>query len=158
MADQDTYSVTIRFPGDFEYIPAVRKFVSDILQTSNLDQKFAFRSEIIVDEVCANAVNFGCTKPDAHVELTVALTGDRVEFHIRDEGGRQRDVERLRAAVNEKSRIPLEAAQNEAATEGLGLEIVRMLSEKVDLEIDENNLTSLHVVRRREDRENDLDR
>jgi hypothetical protein len=35
--------------------------------------------------------------------------------------------------------------------ERLGLEIVKMLAEKLDFEIDENNLTSVRVVRRRED-------
>lgn len=157
MADQDTYSVTVRFPGDWEYIPAIRKFVSEVLLASNLNQKFAFRSEIIVDEVCGNAVSYGCMTPDAHVELRITVTGDRVEFHVKDEGGDRKDLERLRSAVSEERRPKLEAGTSGASAGGLGLEIVRMLSEQVDLEIDDDNLTSVRVVRRREELEKSRD-
>jgi anti-sigma regulatory factor (Ser/Thr protein kinase) len=157
MADNDSYSVTITFPGDLEYIPAVRKFVSETLQVSDLDQKFAFRSEIIVDEICGNAVSYGCVKPDAQVELTIKVMEDRVEFRIEDEGGCRENVERLRTAVNEQRRLRESGPQVEAVTAGLGLEIVRMLSEEIDLEVDDSNLTSIRVVRRREELQSSRD-
>jgi hypothetical protein len=34
---------------------------------------------------------------------------------------------------------------------GMGLEIVKLLSETIELNVDENNLTSIRVIRKRED-------
>ena len=69
MAEKRDCSVRVKFPGDLEYIPAVRKFVSEILQVCRFDQKFAFRSEIIIDEICNNAVTYGCTSQNASVTV-----------------------------------------------------------------------------------------
>jgi|LFRM01.1.fsa_nt_gb anti-sigma regulatory factor (Ser/Thr protein kinase) len=140
------FNVVLRFPGDLEYIPAVRKFVSELLQVSGFSQKFAYRSEIIVDEICNNAVTYGCDREDSEVELICSLLQDRIEFTIKDQGGEKIHVEKLQAALK-----TADVTNAEELKRGLGLEIVRMLSESLDVLIDKNNLTSVHVVRKRED-------
>ncbi len=140
------YNVELRFPGDLEYIPAIRKFVSELLQVSGFSQKFAYRSEIIVDEICNNAVSYGCTGENPEIELICSLFSDRIEFTIKDQGGDIINVEKLHAALK-----TADLNKVEEINRGLGLEIVRMLSESLDVAIDKNNLTSVHVVRRRED-------
>lgn len=142
------YKVVISFPGDLEYIPSVRKFVSELLVVSHFSNKFAYRSEIIVDEICNNAVNYGCRNEDAHIELECEIFEDRIEFTIKDQGGSRENLQRLKSALKNEN-----AAVDETSDKGLGLEIVRMLTEKMDLVIDDNNLTSMHVVRKREDLE-----
>ena len=143
---QFPYTVNISFPGDLEYIPAVRKFIAELLQVSGFDSKFAYRSEIIVDEICNNAVTYGCRGDNAVIELGNTIFDDRIEFTIQDQGGSKENVRRLKQAV--KSTVGDEETAQEG---GLGLEIVRMLSERLDVVIDEKNLTSVHVVRKRED-------
>lgn len=148
---QFPYTIDIRFPGDLEYIPAVRKFIAELLQVSNFSPKFAYRSEIIVDEICNNAVVYGCKSENAEIVLSNTISKDRIEFNIQDEGGTQDNLKRLKKAVNET------ANNNENdPKEGLGLEIVRMLSERLDVLIDKDNLTSVHIVRKREDERDDL--
>ena len=143
----DRYSVRLRFPGDIDYIPAVRKFVAEMLGAAKFSAKFAYRSEIIVDEVCHNAVTFGCQSPNAEIELAFRIHHDRVELEVKDPGkGKDTDRRRLKLAV-ERGASPDAMRPKEQ----LGLEIVKMLAEKLDFEIDENNLTSVRVVRRRED-------
>jgi anti-sigma regulatory factor (Ser/Thr protein kinase) len=143
------YHIKLCFPGNLEYIPAVRKFISELLQISNFSPKFAYRSEIIVDELCNNAVNFGCRTEDARVELECTFFNDRIEFTIKDQGGLKEHVEKLRLSLNNPAFATESAAM--LPHQGMGLEIVRMLSEKLDVKIDSENLTSVHVVRRRED-------
>jgi anti-sigma regulatory factor (Ser/Thr protein kinase) len=135
------------------YIPAIRKFVAELLAVSNFDSKFAYRSEIIVDEICNNAVTFGCRTGDAEVELVNKVFDDRIEFTIQDQGGSKDNVRRLKNAVKTNHAGKKEQVHHH---QGLGLEIVRMLSERLDVVIDEKNLTSVHVVRRREDERDDL--
>lgn len=142
---QFPYTVNIRFPGDLEYIPAVRKFIAELLQVSNFSSKFAYRSEIIVDEICNNAVSYGCQREAAEIELVNELYDDRIEFTIKDQGGSQNHVGRLQSSINSSV-----VAKENNTQQGLGLEIVRMLSESLNVVIDEQNLTSVHVVRKRE--------
>ncbi|MFP4015131.1 MAG: ATP-binding protein [Chitinispirillaceae bacterium] len=138
------YQVKVKLPSDLEYIPSIRKFVSEVLQVSGFSSKFAFRSEIIVDEICNNAINYGNeNKGDSEVELICEIHEERIELLVKDEGGNSVHTERLKQAVKSN-----EGTENENQ---LGLEIVKMLSEKIDLKIDEkNNVTSIHVIRKRE--------
>lgn len=137
------YKIKVKLPSDLEYIPSIRKFVSEVLQVSGFSSKFAFRSEIIVDEICNNAINYGNeSRSDSEVELVCEIHEDRIELLVKDQGGNSVHTDRLKQAVNSK-----ETAEKE---DQLGLEIVRMLSEKIDLKVDENNVTSIHVVRKRE--------
>lgn len=140
---QFPYKVEISFPGDIEYIPAVRKFVSEVLQVSQFSPKFAYRSEIIVDEICNNAVTYGCRTDDAKIELVCDIFEDGIEFTIKDPGGDHQHIDKLKNALNATSEQNLD--------KGLGLEIVRMLSESMNVVIDEQNLTSIKIVRKRED-------
>jgi anti-sigma regulatory factor (Ser/Thr protein kinase) len=136
------YKVELSFPGDIEYIPAIRKFISEILLVSHFSPKFAYRSEIIVDEICNNAVNYGCKTEDARIDLICNIYEDGIDFTVKDPGGDNFHVERLKNALSVES--------DKKSDKGLGLEIVRMLSESLNVVIDEQNLTSVRVVRKRE--------
>jgi anti-sigma regulatory factor (Ser/Thr protein kinase) len=145
------YTFQVKFPGDIEYIPTIRKFVSEVLLANNFTPKFAYRSEIIIDEICNNAVSFGCLSVDAAVELTCEVHEKHIELMIKDEGGRKEDIKRLKLAVNKEAKGPFVEVGNQASRkESLGLEIVRMLSENVSVDVDKNNLTSIKVVKARE--------
>ena len=146
------YIFQVKFPGDIEYIPTIRKFVSEVLLANNFTPKFTYRSEIIIDEICNNAVSFGCLSVDAGVELTCEVYEKHIELMIKDEGGRTEDIKRLKLAVSKEAKGPfMEVGGQGSKKENLGLEIVRMLSENVSVDIDKNNLTSIKVVKARED-------
>jgi serine/threonine-protein kinase RsbW len=143
------YAVSVRLPGDLEIIPSIRKFVSEVLQVSGFSAKFAFRTEIIVDAICNNAITHGSVGgADSDVELSCIVHGDRFEVVVKDSGGSSADIEKLKEAVR-RTRLGLPFPDYEAG--GMGLEIVKLLSETIDITVDENNVTSIHVVRKRED-------
>jgi len=143
------YTIKVKLPGDLEIIPSIRKFVSEVLQMSGFSAKFAFRSEIIVDAICNNAITHGSAgNADSEVELSCIVYGDRMEVVVKDSGGSPADIERLKDAVR-RNRFGLSLPDYESG--GMGLEIVKLLSETIDLEVGENNVTSIHVVRKRED-------
>jgi|SRR5512133_1183701 anti-sigma regulatory factor (Ser/Thr protein kinase) len=138
------YKIALSFPGDLEYIPSIRKFVSEVLQVSNFSTKFAYRSEIIVDEISNNAVNYGCRDENASVNLECLIHEDHIEFDIRDQGGSKEHIDRLHSAIKDEP-------EDTTTEKGLGIEIVRMLSESMDINIDDQNLTSVHIIRKREE-------
>ncbi|MBD3322411.1 MAG: hypothetical protein GF350_15020 [Chitinivibrionales bacterium] len=146
---KDEHKIKLKFPGDSDYIPAVRKFIAEMLQSCNFSPKFAYRSEIIVDEVCNNAVMYGCKSSESTIELHFNIFSNRTEFIIKDPGGEHDDIERLRKVVEKRGEET--ALKQQSKKDKLGLEIVRMLSEEVDFQIDENNLTTVRVVRKKDD-------
>jgi anti-sigma regulatory factor (Ser/Thr protein kinase) len=140
----------VKFPSNADYIPPLRKFVSEVLHVQRFNPKFSFRSEVIVDEICYNAVMYGSHSMDAAVDLICHVFPDRVEFQINDEGGSHEHMERLKRVI-EKSDEDEKEASHLKSNKGLGLEIVRMLSAKVNLKIKKDNVTSIQVIKNRED-------
>ena len=149
MDDKNPYEIKMRFPSDLDYIPPVRKFVAEVLQGNHFSQRFAYRSEVIVDEICHNAITHGSRSMDATVQILCRIFSDRFEFQANDEGGRKEDLERLRLAVKKADALKTDLDKKEIR--GLGLEIVRLLSEEVNFEIGKDNMTTVRVVRKRED-------
>jgi anti-sigma regulatory factor (Ser/Thr protein kinase) len=140
MSQEAPYFLAVSFPGELEYIPLVRKMISEVLRVLKFSDKFTFRSEFIIDELCNNAVIYGSGTGRSQVEIQCNAFGDRVEFTVKDRGGSSENIKRLRQAIAEG---PME--------KGGGLDLVRMLAEKVECTIDERNVTQVHVVRKRED-------
>ena len=152
MVENRPHRIALNFPGDLEYIAAVRKLVSEMLVVNGFSQKFAYRSEVIVDETCTNAVRYGCQTAGAEVAFECLIWPDRVEMNVKDPGGNKGDVARLRETIDAATASPTKLAEAaNGGRGGLGLEIVRMLSKSVEVSIDENNLTSIRVVRLREE-------
>jgi len=151
MEENTSYNVRISFPGSFEYIAPIRKFISEMLLVNNYNPKFAYRSEVIVDEICSNAISYGCKSIDAQIELDCLIASDRFEVQVKDQGGSREDIERLRQTVSNYREYQEKRAEavKDIPKECLGLEIIKMLSEEIDLQVDENNITTLRVVRRK---------
>jgi len=145
------YVITVKLPSDLEIIPSIRKFVSEVLQVSGFSAKFAFRAEIIVDAICNNAICYGSGgDTDSEVEVDCQVHSDRMEVVVKDRGGSASHIRRLQEAVqgDRSGGLPF---TGDAEASGMGLEIVKLLSESIEFNVDENNLTSVHVVRKRED-------
>jgi anti-sigma regulatory factor (Ser/Thr protein kinase) len=142
------YVITVKIPSDLEIIPSIRKFVSEVLQVSGFSAKFAFRSEIIVDAICNNAICYGSgCDTESEVEVDCEIHSDRMEVVVKDRGGSASHIKRLQDTVQgNRAELPLTGESL-----GMGLEIVKLLSETIEFSVDENNLTSVHVVRKRED-------
>lgn len=136
--------ISVSFPGELEYIPLVRKLVSDVLAVMNFSPKFAFRSELIVDELCNNAVCYGASVERSAIELTCEVVGDKVEFTVKDPGGSRENINKLKAAISAELPAKLANANH-------GMELVRMLAENINCTVDGKNVASIHVVRKRED-------
>lgn len=141
-------TLTFSFPGDVGIIPTVRKFVADVLVAHNFSSRYIYRSEIVIDEVCHNAIMHGCHKVDAEIVLIMHINEAGVEFFVQDEGGRTTDLQRLKKAIDKPKTIAAKSVDGK-----IGLEIVKMFSEEFDFHVGDDNLTSVRIMRKREDSE-----
>jgi anti-sigma regulatory factor (Ser/Thr protein kinase) len=68
-------SVSISIPADTRLIPSVRVFAYEFMNQVGALEKDARRTEFIVGELCANAIEYG-KKPAAKVHLTLTAIGE----------------------------------------------------------------------------------
>jgi anti-sigma regulatory factor (Ser/Thr protein kinase) len=132
------------FPASIDYIPAMREFVAGVLLSYDYNDKFAYRSEIIVDELCCNAVKFGSLREVSRIELILKISEAHVSLSVLDEGGGQEDISELERVIA----TPVSESDN---TPKLGLEIVKMLAETVTVSADEDS-TRVGVIRVKENK------
>lgn len=143
-------SITLDFPSDLEYIPAVRRLVSDLTEVKGFSPKYAFRTEIICDELCNNAAKFGSVELGSRINIRCDLQDDHIHLVISDEGGREEDIKRLEEAVSSAC----EKKEDDDSTysmRGRGLEMVNMLSSEVKCKFSKKGNTEIRVVKYRED-------
>lgn len=135
-------NLMLEFPADGDYIPAVRKFVAEATMVEGFTQKFAYRTEIIIDELCNNAVKYGPSSLDARVRIACEIFEDSVQLTVQDAGGVPDDIRTLQDAIASLESEPKRFL-------GRGLEIVKMLSSSMELARMDTGETVVRVVKRR---------
>ena len=135
-------------PSDLDYVQPLRHFVSELARLEGFPKKFCFRTEILVDELCTNAVIHGSEELHGEIQVRAAFHPDRMDLSVQDRGGRPEKLEVLRTAVYSPR-----PAQND--TKGRGLIIVQMLSDDLKLNLTDTGHTQIQVSKRREGEESE---
>ncbi len=143
-------SIKLTFPGKLEYIPAIRKFVSGVAMSNKFSNKFAFRLEIIVDEICNNAVQHGSLSAAAQVEVLVNIDLDAMNISVSDSGGKMKDIKRLKDVLALTNKEEIEGKFER----GRGMDIVKTLSSDIHLNVLPNGRTEIKVIKFRENLQN----
>ncbi len=141
-------TVSASLPATIMYIPLFREFVSDILIRAGFSERFAYRTEIIVDELCSNAIKYGSHDSHSRIDIKLTWYDDHIDLSITDEGGSPESINLLKNSIEQKSESITDNSPMELS---LGLQIVKTLCEKIDVTTDDDNITSVHIVRKREE-------
>lgn len=129
-------------PSDLEYIPPLRQFISGIARMEGFNNKACFRTEIIVDELCANAIIHGNRGKPGLIQIEALFDADKMDLSIKDSGGSKTNVENLKRAIY-TSKPP------DCLHRGKGMDIVHMLSDELNIKLDENGNTQVHIIKNR---------
>lgn len=80
MISQET--IAMRFRPTWGYIDGIREFCGQFCATSNGDDGFVQRVQLVVQELLENAVKYSNEQPAADVEFELALAENRNDFTI----------------------------------------------------------------------------
>lgn len=130
----------IHFPADADFVPAVRKFIAEASLIEGFSQKFSYRTEIIVDELCNNAVKYGPSRSDERIRIQCCFDDETLQLTVQDSGGDPADVRNLKEAIDRPQ---------EQTFLGKGLEIVRMLTSNMELTQTPDGETVVRVTKKR---------
>jgi len=125
-------------PADAKYLPKIRNFSSEYSQRMGLSRAEENSIKLAVDEICSNIVLYayrGMERGDIQIEMQ--LRDDYVVIRIIDSG---------MAFDYSTVKVPdLEQYVEEGRRGGLGLQLVRKLTDKFHYErIDDMNIITLH--------------
>jgi len=142
--ENSEHLVTVDFPGDIEYIPDIRRFLSNIISLRSFSRRFAFRMEIIVDELCNNAIKFGNLRVGEFVTITCRVRDEEVVVDVSNPGSDEKEVRNLKKAV------AAGAGEAEAPADfviGRGIQIIKILSSSV--QVLDNGGTMVRVTKKK---------
>jgi serine/threonine-protein kinase RsbW len=136
-------SQTVTFPGRFESLAAIGKFVTRAAEAAGLDERAVYAVQMAVDEACSNIIEHAYGgEGQGDIECTCLVSDDGLSVILRDRG-RSFDP----AGVPPPD---LHVSLEERDAGGLGLYFIRRLMDEVHFEFRPNLGNTLTMVKRKE--------
>ena len=73
-------------PSCLKYIRPIQMFIGQLAQQLGFCRARIYDIELIIDEVCSNAIEHGSETPDSGIDLTLMFDVNKLEIHVRDKG------------------------------------------------------------------------
>ncbi|MDR0304671.1 MAG: ATP-binding protein [Chitinispirillales bacterium] len=142
-------TVNIRIPADLEFVPSIRGCVSDFAELCGISKKTVFQIEMIVDELCNNAIEHGAQDECKAIEVLCSIGENKVEINVYN-GYSFKAMKGKTGHEIEKSMEKWADSPNKTENDfrGRGLALVKKLSD--DFEINSSfDGTWVHVVKKK---------
>jgi serine/threonine-protein kinase RsbW len=134
---------TEKFPGRFESLAGIRKFVFQAASEAGFDEKEIYAVELAVDEACSNIIEHAYGgEGKGEIECTCNDTNDGLEIIIRDDG-----------RPFDPGLIPspnFSVDLDELEPRGAGLFLIRNMMDDVNFVFSENKGNELRMVKRKQ--------
>jgi len=139
--------IRLRVPPILSVVPELRTLFSSIVTMRGFSKRDSFRVEAIVDELCNNAIEYGCHSGERPLEIGCRVFQYHVELSVTNA---RLAAQREPAAIEGiRSRILGNAPFTLNEKRGRGVELVRMLSNEFQVEFPEDR-TIVRVIKKKE--------
>ena len=142
-------TVNMKIHAELEFVPSVRECVVDFAQSCGLSGKTVFQTEMIIDELCNNAIEHGTQDEHKSIEILCSISEKDVEINVYNGYSFK--------AVKEKTGYDIERsmerwADSPNSTEdefrGRGLALVKRLSDSFEINSSFDG-TWVHVIKKK---------
>ena len=135
---------TERFPGRFESLAGIRKFVSEAAEEAGFNDKEIYAVEFAVDEACANIIEHAYGGEGKGEIICICNdVNDGLEIILKDEG------ERFDPSGVSTPDFSIEIEK--LKPRGAGLFLIRHMMDDVDFKFSDDSGNELRMVKRRGD-------
>lgn len=138
--------IRVSFPSNLSVVPAVRSFVSRVMQHKGYSDRDSFRIETIVDEICNNAVQYGLHRDQDNITLKLKVNWDRVEIDAENRSDPHKTDSLKVHMDNLRHNKPVDGDDKR----GRGLALVKMLATELSADINDTG-TTIHVTKLKEE-------
>jgi serine/threonine-protein kinase RsbW len=133
-----------RFPGRFESLAGIRKFVSEAAEEAGFDDKEIYAVELAVDEACSNIIEHAYGGEGKGEIICICNdVNNGLEIILKDEG------ERFDPSLVSPPDFSIELEK--LKPRGAGLFLIRNMMDDVDYKFSEDSGNELRMVKRRGD-------
>ncbi len=140
--DKNLLSIEITHPPILKYVPPIRELFKEILQAFGYEEKESFHAEVVVDELDTNAIIYGSNKMSAYINIKMEFNERLYMINIEDKGNNKIHKERLLTIIDR-----LNKKVDKVKNEGKGLFLVKLISDEIEVKINEFGDTTIHVVK-----------
>lgn len=92
-SSSDVSRISITLPTNAYFMSGVRDFTLTMIKnTTNFPEKWAFRFQSVVDELCNNAIEYGSTQGSEIAVIFTYKEGDYLEIRVEDTGSGAKKV------------------------------------------------------------------
>jgi len=130
----------VEIPSDLDYIPPIRQFVSELVEGKGFNKKFCFRSEVVVDELCTNAIVHGSQEINDLITLSVSYGDGQVKMVIRNTAGTAENRNSLKSAIEDPDKFF-------SGNKGRGIAMAKLLCDDLKLESSEEGFTQVVIIK-----------
>ena len=135
--------IKLKIPSTVFYIEPVRAFVGNLAQSLGFTRKRVADIQLVLDEVCSNAVHHGSSNSTAGVKLRIGVNAHALEILVRDTGSR--DAKQKSWLTHERL-LEIEANRSPSGEGGHGIFIAKSLSDTHEMQPNEAGGTDVRVV------------
>ena len=123
------------------HIESIRAFIRQLAEQLGFRPTRIKDIELIIDEICSNAIEHGSENSVSGIDLTLTLDGSQLEILIQDKGGKKQNNWLETGRLDEVSR-----ERSPGRERGHGLYIARKLSDHFAVHPNSQGGTNVRVV------------
>lgn len=135
--------IELKIPSAVFYIEPVRAFIGNLAQSLGFPRKRVADIQLVLDEVCTNAVHHGSANAGVGVKLRIGIDAHALEILVRDTGSG--DAKRKNWLTHERL-SEIEANRSPSSESGHGIFIAKSLSDTHEMQSNEAGGTDVRVV------------
>ena len=133
--------IKFKFPSQFTYIQPIQAFIGKLTEQLGFCQTHIYNVQLIIDELCSNAIEHGSQTSTSDIELELLIDADQLEILIRDKG---KENQQNWLATGRLDEVCQEMAPDRAR--GHGLYIANELADYLEMNPNSLGGTDVRVV------------
>ena len=135
--------IELKIPSAVFYIEPVRAFIGNLAQSLGFPRKRVADIQLVLDEVCTNAVHHGSANAGVSIKLRIGVDAHALEILVRDTGSG--DAKKKNWLTHERL-SEIEANRSPSSESGHGIFIAKSLSDTHEMQSNEAGGTDVRVV------------
>lgn len=133
---------------NFSFVPGIRTCISRTAYNFGFDDREAYHIEIVIDEICNNAIEYGSKKKNGKIKLECKFYKNMMEFIVKDFGGKEFNVDEALKKGFTLLEEEVSRGGEEIPRRGRGLVIVKKLVDRLEIKSGKNG-TQVKIIKKR---------
>ena len=135
--------IKLKIPSAAFYIEPARAFIGNLAQSLGFSRKRVADIQLVLDEICSNAVHHGSVDATVGVKLRIRINTHSLEILVRDTGSRHTGEKNW---LTHERLSEIEANRSPCNESGHGIFIAKSLADTYEMQPNADGGTDVRVV------------